>query len=419
MIQIVDGKGVGAGKSYYVARHCVRHIAHGGTVVITEQFRLKPEQIRTYLDQEYGLEMQDDQIRVVSAEETWRLHEVTPPGTDDNPVLIILDEAQNQLNARDWNDPKKRGLFLWCCESRHDNNDLIFITQNAANIDKQIQRLCTYIVRTRNMCNFHIPGLFRWPFKQFLVKTFDADGRTHLKTEWLKHDKRIFACYESKCMRGHHKRTGEPIGRKHLKRTKKKASPMLKFLAVFALLGIVWGGFKVGGVVLDMLSGKKTGAAAMVSAPSSSTNSPAPSLSAAAVKQVEPRKPMWTIKEEQFRGFTAGMLSTSEGVYFVGEMSRHGMVEQIRGKVARITSPTGDLVYVVAADRPEPRAPVAQVPQASTPAPVATYKPAVLTQGQRIQGGYARTDADQEENLSRLGGYPVAQADHPKTTTPR
>lgn len=359
MITIVDGKGVGAGKSYYVTTQVLRHLGHGGTIFYLDSYAPLFAQMKEYCAAKWGVEIEPDQLNPVSAEDAWRLHEITPPGTDDNPVLLILDEAQRGLNARDWNDPKKRALFDWACESRHDSNDLIFITQNWHNIDKQIARLATYVIRARNMLNFHIPGLGRFPFAFFLVCTFDpADQKYAQKREWLRHSKEIFGCYTSKSMRGAHKRQGEPIGRKKLKRTTRKG-PMGKVLILFVIFGGLWSGYKIYGVV----AGPSKPEVAAVS-----SSSPGGTMKSATPAPVAKSEPLWTIVTEKFRGRGADFLRTDLAHYTAGEMSSKGFVEKIEGKVARIRTPEAKLLYVVAEENghvPELRATAPQLSEAT------------------------------------------------------
>jgi len=220
MIEIVEGRGVGAGKSYYVVTRVLPYVADGGTVYYSDTLELFPEKIVALCEQRFGVVVELDQFHSVSRDDVWRIHEVTPPGTDDCPLLIVLDEAQRALNARDFNDKKKRALFDWACESRHDSNDLIFISQSALNIDNQIRRLCTYITSVRNMKTFVLGGI-KWPFAQFLIHIKDGDGKTTMKKDLIWHDKAVFGCYRSKSMGGAHKRLMGAIGRKKLKKSKK------------------------------------------------------------------------------------------------------------------------------------------------------------------------------------------------------
>lgn len=385
MITIVDGIGVGAGKSYYVASFLVGYLAHGGTVYTTDNFKLRWPEMKSLVAERYGVELEDDQYVQVSAEDSPRIHEITPPGTDDNPVLLVLDEAQDQLNTRDTRDEKKRSFFKFLCQSRHDNNDLLFVTQDRNNIDCQIRRLATYVIRVRNMANFIVAGV-RWPFKQFLWHVCDQDGKNVLRRQWCGHDKGIFGVYVSKAMQGAHKRVGAPVPKKQLKRVQKKR---MKFMMVLVVLGMIFAAFVAVPRVAASWGGGAKQEAAKVVKPAST---PPPAVPPGPVASYE-------IHTELFRGMSEGVyLRTDRATYEVGRMSSRGMVEMVRGPVARLRTPTGALMYVVGDESPTVRAasPVAPVP-VPTPVPVADNKGS--TGMDRVRAGLPPENDDKMERV--------------------
>jgi len=343
MIEIIEGRGVGAGKSYYVVTRVIRHIANGGTVYFSDTLDLIPEKIIELITKRHGVIAEPSQMVAVSREDVWRIHEVTPPGTDEMPVLIILDEVQRALNARDHMDKRKRALFDWACESRHDSNDLIFISQNALNIDNQVRRLVTYITRVRNMVGFKFGG-FSWPFKQFLIHIFDGDGKTSMEKKLIWHDKQIFGCYRTKSMKGSHTRLfGEGIAKRNLQKV--KPPKHMKYLVLmFVLIAItaVGLGYKV------YRRGNP-----LVTTPIPTQSLVTTGTSGNLFKRV-PNK--WSVKSETFRGCMPGVLRTAEsGEYVEGEMTPNGFCEQVRGTVAKLRGVDGDTVYVVAIDKIDPK----------------------------------------------------------------
>lgn len=431
-INLLVGRGVGAGKSYFAVTLVIKHVKAGGTVYLSDAMDLFPERIAALILRRYGLElprvegpkppdifdmkayeahnmavreenarreialterhpgaiktflnyvepMRDDrypQFRFLPHENIVRVHELTAGGTDDCPVLIVLDEAQDKLNAKDWADKEKRGLFNWACQSRHDNNDILFITQAEGNIDKQVRSLSTFIYRVRNMCNFRILGLGRWPLKQFVVSQMDGDGRTRLERLWIWQDQEIFDCYRSKSMAGKHKRLHDPIPRVMLKRRKDK-HPMIKW----AFLGIV---------VLSVYFGFRAYQAGRRWLEPVAATSPTPAANA---KKPEPKKevetqpqkvavtatpkPAYEIISEGFRGsYGNQILTTDRGVYEVGKMSRYGYVLAKDANVVRISKPDGGVCFVVATSVVEVRQkPEAPAPQSSATPIIAQWKP--------------------------------------------
>jgi len=348
MIEIVEGKGVGAGKSYYVCTRILAHLRLGGTVCASDTFGLNWSQVCEYALREWdGLELEEDQYRVFAEADVPRLHQVTPMGTPELPVLVVVDECHTKLNARDWADNTKRPFFNWLTQSRHDDNDVIFVSQSAANIDKQIARLVTYVQRCRNLATWKILGFGKWPFKQFLVATLDSDQKTILEKRWLKHDTKVFACYESKVMKGKHTRNGEVVAKRQLKKRpkeqiKRKATMFPKLL----LFGAP--------IVLAVCGWKAYGQFQRAKNPTMPGRPPVPQHQQPAVPLPRPARapaiqaPGPVIVREEWRAITGGLgvavrvgagtmraseplrLRTAQGLYVVGELSGHGIVEEIR-----------------------------------------------------------------------------------------
>src|SRR5262249_12546061 len=116
MIEIIEGRGVGAGKSYYAMEMALAHWVMGGTCCMSESIHVKLEACTQFVRDRSGLVLEDDQYRKIGAGDLQRLHEVTPPGSRDLPVKIFVDEAQDAFNARDWSDKSKRPFFSWLCQ---------------------------------------------------------------------------------------------------------------------------------------------------------------------------------------------------------------------------------------------------------------------------------------------------------------
>jgi len=339
MITIVAGKGVGSGKSYYVATRIVTHLAAGGTVVITDNYGLKMEGMREYIARKYGVIIEDSQVIQVPAKDTLRIPELTPAGTDELPVLIVVDEVQDALNARDWADANKRPLFSFAAQSRHDSTDFIFISQHEHNIDKQIGRLATFVIRVRNLNGYKLPGLGTVSFRYFLVNTYDQDGKTHLDRQFLRHDVGIFGAYESKVKRGSFERLG--IAEKRLLNKAPKKRNMWKVIVCF-IVGVSGVGF----LALkgsSLVPGVKTAEVKPVQL----VNPLAGKNVAQPEKHADKPRP-YDVISEQFRGSDyRTYLRTSTNTYEVGHMSSHGFVLGIRANVVKIAGMDRPL-YVVA-----------------------------------------------------------------------
>lgn len=347
MIEIIEGKGVGAGKSYFVIERLMSHWQRGGTAYVAESFFVVWDECKRLTHRRTGFHLEDDQYNVLTAEKIATLHEHTPPGTEECPLLIILDEVQDQLNARDWNDKSKRDLFAWCCQSRHDDNDLLFVSQAAANIDKQIRRLATFTWSVRNAENFSMPGVGNVASnirlvtlglnngKYFIRNQLDYDGRTQLDRKWVKADAALFKCYRSKSMRATRKRLGEGVAKKQLRRDKGR-HPMIKWLILGSIVLLFWAGcqFKANrDKKKELRNAPKSEAKQKASAPSA-TPTPAPVAA-------------YDIRQEPWLAMMAEYLKTPSGEYITGELSPDGFVEGIKGNIVRVRKPDGRILYII------------------------------------------------------------------------
>jgi hypothetical protein len=346
MIEVIEGRGVGAGKSYMLVGRLLSHWLQGGTCCVSDTVVIHWDAVKAFALKRHRLVLEDDQYRKISSADLARLHEVTPPGTEELPVLLAVDEAQGAFNARDWSDKTKRPFFDWLCQSRHDDNDVIILSQSQANIDKQIRRLCTYIWITRNACGFPLLGvpmgdLIRWftfglhDGKLFRWTQLDQDGRTPLSARWVHFTLDIGNLYKSKSMALAHRREGEAVARKKLERVGRTSGKktMIKYVALGLLIAFGFVGYKL----MNMSPGKAVAAKHL---PVSSKASEAKTADLPGIAQYE-------LQIEPWRSVMGGTVRTDHGSYTAGKMSRHGFVEVIAEGVIRYRSPAGKLGYVV------------------------------------------------------------------------
>lgn len=380
MIEIIEGRGVGAGKSYYACIRILSHLSAGGTVYASDTFGIKWAEAEKLVANRYGVAIENDQFVTFPEGDIKRLHEVTPQGTPELPVLIVVDECHGELNARDWADKTKKDFFKWLTQSRHDDNDVIFISQSANNIDKQIARLVTYVTRIRNMKNFSFPGIGKWPLRQFVINRFDQDGKTLLERKWIWHDTAIFKCYESKVMRGSHRRlAAAAVPRKQLSNSKTKTNSMAKLIMLVMVCLLGYAGYKWSkGELFGAKKETPPAAVPVTDHPGRKEDRPAPYMKPAkAGLRTDGELNAYVIVNETFRSQVgAGILTTDAGEYTLGRMSVHGLVTGIQDRVARIVQPDGRLAFVVAdAKTAQTEAVLGEVREAKRAAAIAPKEP--------------------------------------------
>ncbi len=342
MIEILEGFGLGAGKSYTtIVAKLIPHFCNGGTAYVVDTMQVKWDNLREHVSDQLGYILFEDQLQTVPEEAIPTLHEHTPPGTADCPVLIVADEVQGQMNARDWNDKNKRGLFQWATQSRHDDNDLWLISQSAMNIDKQMRRLATYNWRVRNteaMGENILRSLLHarstltggiFPPAYFILSQLDQDGKTPMgKKRWLEQDQKVFACYESKAMRGKHKRAGEPIARKVIERRKDR-NPMIKFVIIGIIAVVAFAGWKLSHTKLPGFG--------------------APTAVPQEVKAVAGKQGVkaYEVRSEILRAHSGPYVATDDHEYEIGRMNEEGRVMGMDGNVIRLDTHDGRVLYIM------------------------------------------------------------------------
>jgi hypothetical protein len=353
MIEVIEGHGLGSGKSYYVLTRLFDHFCGGGTAYVTDTFKIKWPELKGEAEKRLGLVLQDEQLHCIPQSTILELFAHTVGGDDDLSVVIVLDEIQSSLNARDWNDNRKRSLFDWCCQSRHDNNDIWVISQSQYNIDKQMRRLATFTRKVRNTNNWSSNIItkflkviklvtFGWHAgAYFVVRTYDSDGKTEIgKALWLEHDRGLFNCYVSRSMKGLRKRAGVAVGRLKLDKVQSKR-PWVRWVAGMTCLGLMVTGCTVAkrhfwpGANAEKVDRPQASAASAKAAPSVAGEKPKPGVET---------------RVEGFRAlYGSRWLVTDKRAYVVGAMCEIGMVEGILNGVVSVRALDGSKIYVVSA----------------------------------------------------------------------
>jgi len=101
-----------------------------------------------------GVEVKDYYLRI-------------PRGNKDQQVLVIIDEAHLEHNARDW-DKANKDLLTFVTLVRKLDVELIYITQVLTNVDKQIRAMVQFVWHCRNMKQLRILGVIPFPLPFYI-----------------------------------------------------------------------------------------------------------------------------------------------------------------------------------------------------------------------------------------------------------
>lgn len=163
---MVEGKlefycgALGSGKTAFAWERAMFHLLKGGTVVTNIQFYR--ERLRDWI-RSHGFKMDDKRlIYVEDGAEIWR-HAQT--GNDAMTVMMIIDEAHVEHNARDWQKSSREQL-MFNTMARKLTIHLVYITQDINNVDKQFRGMANLIWYCRNTENWAW-GPFKFPVRVF------------------------------------------------------------------------------------------------------------------------------------------------------------------------------------------------------------------------------------------------------------
>jgi len=178
----------GAGKTYDAMRKLLDNLAQGRRIltnisgpgqeekqeIIKHFLNLDDSQLKKNL-----VALQDHQVA-----EFW---DHTEPGD-----LIIIDEAQNFFNARDWQTKTNRAFGKWASEHRHIGVDLILITQNVERIESSVRSLIEFTYRYKKLSMFG-----DWIKKKYVRFCYYGPTLDQIGQKTCTYDPKIFKCYKS------------------------------------------------------------------------------------------------------------------------------------------------------------------------------------------------------------------------------
>lgn len=166
----------GSGKSYHAAKEIATALRRGRYVVTNMYFNT---------DSEKYVYTVDIDINVV----------LKYPG-----ALVVLDECQNVLGCREWNDKTRPTWLRFFTLHRHAGYDCILVTQQIEMIDKQIRGLSEYYTMHVSIRRIK---LFRWfciltRSNLMYYKTFNMPTKIKLTGGFLLGRKKIYNLYDTK-----------------------------------------------------------------------------------------------------------------------------------------------------------------------------------------------------------------------------
>lgn len=156
---------LGGGKSLCATDLGMDRLALGGTVITNIPMHV--DRIAQWMRDEQGKHMDEKRLVLMKQDSIANFQDVAQRGTERLPVMMILDESALDLNARDWQN-RTDGEFNFVILARKLRIDLIFIAQDATDIDKQIRKKMQREIHCRSLKDLFqeikIPVFVRVPY---------------------------------------------------------------------------------------------------------------------------------------------------------------------------------------------------------------------------------------------------------------
>ena len=208
----------GSGKSYYAVRAIVEALDKGKLVATNIQLAdgwahrtARANVIRRLIPGRVARTAALYESRTFITADLEDLFRVRLAGDGEARGVMVLDEAHNWINARTWDSDEtgkaagkgeavRRRLAIVRFFSQHRKLgwDILLITQDEANIDRQVRSLFEYHVKLKNVRNFKVMGIRICPCNLFIALWFWNDkSKTRVKVQSYRLVKPIARLYDT------------------------------------------------------------------------------------------------------------------------------------------------------------------------------------------------------------------------------
>ena len=119
---------------------------------------------------------------------------VFPSVIEHDMSVIVIDEAHEHLDSREWDRDGRKNVNTWIKMSRHNGHDLIFLTQDVEELDKRIRSLVDWTYYFQKMD--YVGDLLTGVCEVKLYKKADLKKKP-FKTFSRRYNKKLFECYKS------------------------------------------------------------------------------------------------------------------------------------------------------------------------------------------------------------------------------
>jgi hypothetical protein len=197
--EIITGE-LGSGKTACGVEMAYELLCMGGWVFT--QVRIHVEEVRKRMASE-GLEFDPERLVLLSGSLA-NFHRQIKRGADGEVVMALIDEAHLEFNAKDYRDTS-RELLDFITLARKLDIWVVFISQDANNVDKQVRRMFAVETACRSLKEERLFDAIPFPIPAYARVRFKVyQGKAHHKisSEWHWFRLPSWGLFDSKALLG-------------------------------------------------------------------------------------------------------------------------------------------------------------------------------------------------------------------------
>jgi len=196
MIEACEGS-LGAGKTFYCVCRMAEQLGRGGMVFTNVDVAW--DGMVELVKRRYRRVPVADQLVMIERDKVLDFDQHILWGTDEMPVLLVLDEIHLWFDQHQGKDFNKR-LMAFLTQSRKADVNIIFISQDILNVAVNFRRMLIYVWRFRDMATWKLPLWGPLITSRILGVCLDRSGKTVMERVWMKKDALVFRAYRTKAI---------------------------------------------------------------------------------------------------------------------------------------------------------------------------------------------------------------------------
>ena len=166
-IELVTGT-LGGGKTAFAVERMFEHLCRGGWAFTN--IEVYPDKIAERMAAR-GLKFAPERLVMLQGDAR-TFHQQVKRGTAEMCVMLVIDEAGLEMNARDYRETDKTQLAFNTMARKLDIH-LVYISQDATDVDKMVRKKSDTVWICRNMKKLKIWGFIPCPLPFYFRVRFD------------------------------------------------------------------------------------------------------------------------------------------------------------------------------------------------------------------------------------------------------